>query len=89
MALGVLLAEPHQYPPVSTTIQGNSLGGTGQVCHSVPIVGTLRDALLLVTTVHSLRCRQATLALVMAGLLGLHCPCLLDLHAEVSCAGAG
>lgn len=45
------------------------------------------DALLLVTSVLSLRYRQATLALVMAGLLGLQFPCLL--HAEVSCPGAG
>lgn len=73
MALGVLLAEEHQYP----CGLGKSLDGTGQVCHSVPIVGTLMDALLLVTTVHSLKHRQAVLALVMAGLSGLHCPCLL------------
>lgn len=35
--------------------QEKSLDGTGQVCHSVPIVGILMDVLLLVTPVHSLR----------------------------------
>lgn len=32
-----------------------SLHGTGQLCHSVPITGTLTDCLLLVATIHSLK----------------------------------
>lgn len=41
--------------------------GTGQVCHSVPILGTL----LLVTTVHSPKYRQPTLPLVVRAALSL------------------